>query len=514
MVAGRGLGRAALLAAALASCAGAAAAPAAADPTVGSLSEGQAVFWPGDYVSQGRVDDPSLCGTEGPCFNYRLDVLSPNAKALRVAISTPDDANGWGLRLLDPNGNVVATNSTYNFIAENFDAEVWVHKPVPGTWTVQVIAQNVQHGSFKARAALDPAAPATTLVGATVSAPSASACSASRHRRHHRRRAHSKRTHRRRATRVMHRRRHAAHSCRVARAAVTAPASAPRAGVVDMPPDLAADAPWHLTFEQPLPMVVVEGSNYTNLAGVHDVTPQIAGQPVYSCLPEETIEQGAHRCLRFTSGFASLGPGHFEVYGSSPGPVAVNGGPLYQVIYRSDGSSYSRPAGSFVFHHIHLHYHVVNIAEFHFLHVVGSDHHLVPAGNVLKQGFCLGNIKMFDWRSFNQVEVDPNSIDNCQPAPQPDGTWRFYEGMAEGWEDAYKWQTSGQFIDFGDNPDGYYVLRMVVNADRHLLESNYANDYAYAYFQVTGNNIRMIERGYGADPWDPAKTVLDPIIGN
>jgi hypothetical protein len=86
--------------------------------------------------------------------------------------------------------------------------------------------------------------------------------------------------------------------------------------------------------------------------------------------------------------------------------------------------------------------------------------------------------------------------------------------MAEGWEDAYKWQTSGQFIDFGDNPDGYYVLRMVVNADRHLLESNYANDYAYAYFQVTGNNIRMIERGYGADPWDPAKTVLDPIIGN
>jgi hypothetical protein len=24
----------------------------------------------------------------------------------------------------------------------------------------------------------------------------------------------------------------------------------------------------------------------------------------------------------------------------------------------------------------------------------------------------------------------------------------------------------------------------------------------------------MIERGYGTDPWDPGKTVLDPIIGN
>jgi len=70
---------------------------------------------------------------------------------------------------------------------------------------------------------------------------------------------------------------------------------------------------------------------------------------------------------------------------------------------------------------------------------------------------------MYDWHSFGQSEIDPKSIDNCEPTPQPDGSYRFYEGIANGWEDSYKWQTSGQFIDFGNDPDGYYLLRVVAN---------------------------------------------------
>jgi hypothetical protein len=288
--------------------------------------------------------------------------------------------------------------------------------------------------------------------------------------------------------------------------------SAPRAtGVVDQPPDLAADPPWHLTFQQPPPMVVVEGGNYTALAGVHNPTMQAAGQPVYGCLAEETVEQGAHRCLRFTSGFASLGPGPFEVFGSSATIAAPQGGPLFQNVYRSDGSHYARPAGAFIFHHIHAHYHVLGIAEFRFYRV-RPDHSLTEAGKVLKEGFCLGNIKMYDWHSFGQTEIDPKSIDNCEPTPQPDGSYRFYEGIANGWEDSYKWQTSGQFIDFGNDPDGYYLLRVVANPEHHILETTYDDNVAYAYLQVSGNDVRVIERGHGQSPWDPAKVVEDPVI--
>ena len=300
---------------------------------------------------------------------------------------------------------------------------------------------------------------------------------------------------------------------RVTKRVATCPAqtAAASTGVVDEPPNIAADPPWHLTFEQPPPMVVVEGGNFTALAGVHNPTMQAAGHALYNCLPEETAEQGAQRCLRFTSGFASLGPGPFEVYGSSATAASPTGGPLYQVIRRSNGTSYSRPAGSFVFHPIHAHYHVLGIAEFRFYRV-NADHSLTEAGKVLKEGFCLGNIKMYDWHSFSQAEIDPRSVDNCEPSPQADGSWRFYEGITAGWEDSYKWQTSGQFVDVGNDPNGYYLLRLVANPQHKLLETTYDDNTAYVYMQVDGNDVRVIERGHGESPWDPNKVVEDPVI--
>ena len=470
---------------------------ASASPMVGSLREGQPAFWSGAFVANARVSDPNLCGIQGPCFDYRIRVVPAKAKVLRVAINTPDDSNGWELRLLDPSGHEAATGSTYtlNGVAENFDVEVFAHNPAPGVWTAQVIPQNVSEGSFSARAAVQGAAP-VTLATPKTTGKRAKARRRARHKRatRHRHTVKRKRTRKRSARRV-------------------APPAAGKRGVGDLPPDLAPDPPWHVTFEQPPPMVVVEGGNYTAMAGVHNPSMQAANQPIYRCLPEETIEQGAQRCLRFTSGFASLGPGPFEVYGSSDTPVAVNGGPLYQVVSRTDGSTYSRPAGRYEFHRIHMHYHVLGIAQFT-LYRVEPGRPLVPAGKVLKEGFCLGNIKIFDWHSFNQAEVDPKSVDNCEPSPQPDGTWRFYEGIANGWEDAYKWQTSGQYVDFQNDPNGYYVLRVTVNPDRIMRETNYANNSAYTYFQVNGNDVHVIERGHGTDPWDPHKTTVDPVMSH
>lgn len=71
------------------------------------------------------------------------------------------------------------------------------------------------------------------------------------------------------------------------------------------------------------------------MAGLHGTSASVAAQPAYDCLPEESIEQSGHHCLRFPSGFADLGPGTFEVCGSSSTPVALNGGPLGQDVYRS-----------------------------------------------------------------------------------------------------------------------------------------------------------------------------------
>jgi hypothetical protein len=184
-------------------------------------------------------------------------------------------------------------------------------------------------------------------------------------------------------------------------------------------------------------------------------------------------------------------------------------------VYRSNGTSYSRPAGSFVFHDIHAHYHVLGIAQFQIYRVLAPGK-LVSAGTVLKEGFCLGDIKVFNWYSFAQDEIDPNSPNTCEPSPQPDGSWRFYEGVDPGWEDVYTWQTSGQFVDFANDPDGYYLLRVTVNPYHYMLEADSGHDtnnVAYTYFKVTGNDIRMLERGIGTSPWDPQKQLENPVFG-
>ena len=469
------------------------AAPAAADP-VGSLREGQAIYWGGPQVASARVDAPALCGIQGTCYKYTVRVSAGSPKVLRVALRTADDSNGWEVTVYDPNGLEAADGSTYTLqgVAEDFDVEDWIHNPRPGIWTIEVVPNNVQDGTFLMRAALDPpqvwpsSDPAVRIIH---SARVTRTCG--RHVRRHRTVEH----------------------CSARR--VVSTRSVPRTGVFNLAPDLAADAPWHLTFAQPTPMVVVESGNFLAMAGFHNTSASVADQPAYDCLPEETLQQGGHHCLRFTSGFANLGPGKFEVYGSSNVPVAVNGGPLYQNVYRSNGTSFARPAGFFTFHQIHAHYHVLGIAKFELYPVMAAGK-LGPPSDVLKEGFCLGDIKMYNWNSFAQAEVAPNSPDNCEPVPESDGTWRFYEGIDQGWEDSYKWQTSGQFVNFGNSPDGLYLLRVTVNPYRYILEADAGhdtNDVAYTYFRVTGNDIHVIERGHGTSPWDPNKIVENPVFG-
>jgi Lysyl oxidase len=529
---------------------------------VASLSQGQIAYWPGAFVASGRVDNPSLCGIQGPCFDYGIRVVSPHAKALRVAIDSADESNGWEMQLIDPSGQVVADDTTYQEfgLGERLDLELFAHNPVPGVWTARVIAQQVQTGDFRARAALDPATPGGVgPAAAPVPTPalrSQAACRSAgsffiglsglmrrvgvRGVRVYvngklqsavhgaRKRARVKLSGRpgasRRVVVIVSTRQgpmtivRTFRLCSTSRSVHARTAGAQPRAVADVPPDIVPDPPWHVTFNQPPPQVLTESGNLAALAGVHNPVAQVGGAPVYTCLPEETVEQAGKRCLRFSSGVASTGPGRLEVYGSANVPVAVNGGPLFQVVDRSDGSTYSRPAGTFVFHQIHLHYHVLDLAQFP-LYRVQPDHNLVPAGNGLKEGFCLGNLKLFDWSTFAASEIDPNSIDNCEPQAHmdgttqlPDGTFRFYEGVANGWEDVYTWATSGQYVDFGNNPDGFYLLRMIVNPARHFLESSYGDNTAYTYFQVIGTDVRVIERGRGSSPWDTNKQVLDPVI--
>jgi hypothetical protein len=64
------------------------------------------------------------------------------------------------------------------------------------------------------------------------------------------------------------------------------------------------------------------------------------------------------------------------------------------------------------------------------------------------------------------------------------------------------------YVEFGNQPDGLYVVRITINAGHQVLESNYANNSAYALVKVVGDHVQELERGQGLSPWDRHKLVF------
>jgi hypothetical protein len=229
----------------------------------------------------------------------------------------------------------------------------------------------------------------------------------------------------------------------------------------------------------------------------------VAGQHPLSCTPDETANDGATRCLRFTTGPRNAGPGPFQI---DYDPVAAQlgietPGPAYQRIYSSDGTSTTRPAGEFQFHVTHGHYHYLDILQYE-LYSVGAHHQLTPAGSGKKLGFCPADELFADWHTFNQ-EQSKTFSPNCGYTVGGASL-----GLNIGWGDVYRWQRPGQYVDFSGNGDGNYVLQVIVDPKNHVQEASEKNNVGYAYIHVVGERVTILERGQGTSPWDAAKVVF------
>jgi hypothetical protein len=230
--------------------------------------------------------------------------------------------------------------------------------------------------------------------------------------------------------------------------------------------------------------------------------------------PVELQGGGARRCLRFTSGPINVGEGPYEMHWTYANDI-VNGviqsplahGPMTQVVHWSDGSTTTRPAGTYSFHVIHGHFHDDGVLDMVLLKV-GADSSLTQVGVGTKSGFCPANQLIGHWRSFDNTSPDgqigsgDTGTGNCQNPV--DGVL----GLSPGWGDVYRWQRPGMYVDFGDNPDGLYVVRITIDAPNTILESNEDDNSAYALVKVVGDQAIELERGQGLSPFDPGKVVF------
>lgn len=236
--------------------------------------------------------------------------------------------------------------------------------------------------------------------------------------------------------------------------------------------------------------------------------------PMATCTADDTAQYQAHRCLRFSLGPANTGPGPFQMRFEQLQGVAAPG-KAYQRIYDTDGTFVERPAGEFQYHMTHMHYHHTGMGSLELWRVTDSKRgRMVVAGHGPKQGFCTADIVMFDFRVFTQARYG-STESACVTDMTPIGTYGpigTTMGISPGWADLYAWGQDGNYVEFGDNPDGRYVVRSTTDVDNHVLEANENDNTSYAYIEVRGTGVKVLERGFGWGPWDPRKVLAHDLL--
>lgn len=204
-----------------------------------------------------------------------------------------------------------------------------------------------------------------------------------------------------------------------------------------------------------------------------------------SCHPEEHIEEQAIRCLRFGFGVRNTGRGPLNLFDVGP---QFQDRDLIQRVELAEGGYIERDAGTARFHKTHGHYHHQDAVALQLLAVTDPKRgKLESAGDKHFKGFAHRDELLRDWNTFSP-------------------TWsKTGFGLLAGWADIYEWDRPGNYIDFGLNPDGRYVVRMWADPVAGVLESNERDNVGYTYLEVAGNEVTLIESGRGRDPWDPCK---------
>ena len=230
--------------------------------------------------------------------------------------------------------------------------------------------------------------------------------------------------------------------------------------------------------------------------------------PTNGCTADEIHDFGAKRCLRFSIGPENVGAGPLElVY--VPGSD-VMGGRVIQRVHYGDGAIKDVNAGRYEYHATHTHYHHAAFGKLQLFRVVNLDHGVLkPAGTGPKMGFCMADYAIVNWERFDNAP-QKNQISTCRGILE-DPSSKTVIGLSKGWADVYYYSLPGNYIEFGENGDGVYVVRVKANASDAILESTPRDNYSYALIRVTGSEIEVLERGYGKSPWDPRKVLANDI---
>jgi len=215
-----------------------------------------------------------------------------------------------------------------------------------------------------------------------------------------------------------------------------------------------------LTWEQPNGLGV-------DLLPDLSVWPSQANQFLYGWyLDQEEPTQPGRTLMRVSTATPNTGTGPLELRGSST-EAGVS-----QRIYRADGSTYDRYAGTFTFHPGHGHLHFDNWINLHLRTVLAND----GVGDIVASG---------DKTSF--AIIDLTIYNGSLPGSPSGGVYGggLVQGLSVGWADVYGAGLLDQWIDVTQVPSGRYWLEGIVDPANSILESNESNNLARILINYT-----------------------------
>lgn len=187
--------------------------------------------------------------------------------------------------------------------------------------------------------------------------------------------------------------------------------------------------------------------------------------------------------LRFNTTSWNSGTGPLQLEASS---VDTGSGKqrVDQRVFLSDGSSFLHFAGYFQWHAGHNHFHFDNYALYT-LQPINAPGGSSSTGS--KTTFCV---------------MDTTAVNTQLPGAPRQAVYStcgvLMQGMSVGWGDTYGSHLAGQEIDFTDNPDGIYQLRIEVDPKKVLLESDKNDNISCALIDIRRPSTVTVLDGSGS----------------
>lgn len=238
-------------------------------------------------------------------------------------------------------------------------------------------------------------------------------------------------------------------------------------------------------------LVSLPSRNFRFATGAYLFDP---GVSLGSCYPEEMIEAGARRCMRFDQIIANLGDGPFELrYRMDTIATEPN---LIQRIYRSDGTYREREADTYEFHPAHAHFHYENFA---FSRLWRSDERGRKLGSKPvvegdKNGFCMIDVENV-WFGRSGDAARTYYFPRCNAPTETDGYALYMvNGISVGWADVYNWFLADQYLEVSGVDDGYYLLETIADPEDTIVESHERDNTMTMLIRLCGDAVEIVGR--------------------